>query len=348
MSFPVFTWRRRSRPACVFTAGFFLLILPALPCLAQQQQSGNSIGARLQRLEAKVQDLQVTIGTLQSLSATRPGSSVPLAQEGAGPLAPPSGPADLGPRIDALETQIAALASHIEQIGKQMSAIEARLAAVQAPASLEPPGVGVPPEQTQAPKSRLETLFSSSEDADESEDEGDDSKSRWYGPKPGSDEVARLLEQQAASEQAPSGGNAPGAPQNLTPAVPGSEAETLYREGHGALIQKDYASAEGAFRQLIDAYPNDRLAGKAQYWVGETLFARSQYKDAADAFLKAYKNDELGEKASDALLKLGMSLAELGQKEAACSTFQELKAKYPGAPEPIGKEAETWRKKTGC
>ncbi len=94
----------------------------------------------------------MTIGTLQSLSATRPGSSVPLAQEGAGPLAPHSGPADLGPRIDALETQIAALASHIEQIGKQMSAIEARLAAVQAPASLEPPGVGVPPEQSSGPE----------------------------------------------------------------------------------------------------------------------------------------------------------------------------------------------------
>jgi tol-pal system protein YbgF len=335
VSISVFTWRRLSRPACVFAAGF-LFVLPAQPGLAQQPQ--DSIGARLQRLEAKVQDLQVTIGTLQSLGAARPGP----------PLAPPSGPADLGARIDALETQITALASHIEQIGKQMSALEARLAAAPAPTSLEPPGVGLPSEHAQAPKSRLETFFPSSEDSDESEDEGGDSKSRWYGPKPGSDEVARLLEQQAASEQASPGGNAPGAAQNLTPAVPGSEAETLYREGHGALIQKDYASAEGAFRQLIDAYPNDRLAGKAQYWVGETLFARSQYKDAADAFLKAYKNDESGEKAPDALLKLGMSLAELGQKEAACSTFQELKAKYPGAPEPIGKEAETWRKKTGC
>jgi tol-pal system protein YbgF len=347
VSFSVFTRRRLSRPAWVFAAGFFL-VLPVLPGLAQQPQSGDSIGARLQRLEAKVQDLQVTVGTLQSLGAARPRASAPLAQEGAGPLAPPSGAADLGPRIDALETQITALASHIEQIGKQMSALEARLAGAMAPASLAPPDVGAPPGQAEAPKSRLETFFSSSEDRDESDEERDGSKSRWYGPNPGSDQVARLIEQQAASEQASPGANAPGAPQNLTPAVPGSQAETLYREGHGALIQKDYASAEGAFRQLIDAYPNDPLAGKAQYWVGETHYARSQYKDAADAFLKAYKNDESGEKAPDALLKLGMALAGLGQKEAACSTFQELKAKYPGAPESIGKEAETWRKKTGC
>jgi tol-pal system protein YbgF len=324
-----------------------VLVLPAPPGLAQQKQSGDAIGARLQRLESKVQDLQVTIGTLQSLGPARPGA--PLVQEGTHPLAPPSGPADLGPRIDALETQIAALASHIEQIGKQISALEARLAAAQAPTSLSPPSdAGVAPEQAQAPKSRLETFFSTSEDSDESKGEGDGSKSRWYGTDPGSDEVARLIEQQAASEQASPGGNAPGAPQDLTPAVPGSQAEALYREGHGALIQKDYASAEGAFRKIIDAYPDDRLADKAQYWVGETHYARSQYKDAADAFLKAYKNDEKGDKAPEALLKLGMALATLGQKEAACSTFQELKAKYPKAPEPIGKEGETWRKKTGC
>ena len=290
--------------------------------------------------------MQVTIGTLQSLGAARPSVSLP--QEGESPLMPPPGPADLGPRIDALETQIAALASHIEQIGKQMTALEARLGATQAPTSLTPPSGSVPPEQQgQAPKSPLETFFSSSEDPDErTEDMNDGSQTRWYGPKPGSDEVARLLEQQA--QQASPDGNGPGAPQDLTPAIPGGEAETLYREGHGALIQKNYASAEGAFRQLIDAYPNDPLADKAQYWIGETHYARSQYKSAADAFLKAYKNDESGEKAPDALLKLGMALAALGQKDAACSTFQELKAKYPGAPEPIPKDAEAWRKKTGC
>jgi tol-pal system protein YbgF len=327
-------------------AGLLLVAAWALPCVGQQPQSGDSIGARLQRLEAKIQDLQVTIGTLQSLGAGRPGA--PFAQEGGSALAPPSGPADLGPRIDALETQIAALASHIEQIGKQMNALEARLAAAQAPTSLEPPGVSVPTEQAQAPKSRLETFFSSSEDSDENEDEGERSKSRWYGPKPGTDEVATLLEEQAASERTSPDGNAAGAPQPLTPAIPGGEAETLYREGHGALIQKDYATAEGAFRQLVDAYPHDPLADKAQYWIGETHYARSQYKSAADAFLKAYKDDEAGEKAPDALLKLGMALAALDQKDAACSTFQELKAKYPGAPESIAKEADAWRKKTGC
>ena len=160
------------------------------------------------------------------------------------------------------------------------------------------------------------------------------------------DAVAKLLEEQAAEQAAAHA--LPGAPQSLAPSLPSAEAETLYREGHAALIQKDYARAEATFGQLIAASPNDPLAGRAQFWIGEAYYAQNQYKSAADAFLKAYKTDEAGEKAPDALLKLGMALAGLGQKDAACSTFQELKAKFPKAPAPIPKEADTWRKKTGC
>ena len=114
------------------------------------------------------------------------------------------------------------------------------------------------------------------------------------------------------------------------------------------MLQKDYASAEIAFSQLVDAYPNDPLASNAQYWLGESYYVRGQYKNAADAFLKGYKKYKSGDKAPDTLLKLGMSLAELGQKDAACSTFDELKTKYPRAPEHIGDEAKAWRKKAGC
>jgi tol-pal system protein YbgF len=90
------------------------------------------------------------------------------------------------------------------------------------------------------------------------------------------------------------------------------------------------------------------LAGDAQYWLGETYYMRGQYKNAADSFLKGYQNYKSGQKAPDTLLKLGMALAELGQKDAACSTFGELKAKYPAAPAHIADEAKAWRNKTGC
>ncbi len=90
------------------------------------------MSGRLGRLEDKVRDLQVMIGTLESLLRAKPGTMLP--QE-APAVAQDS---SLGPRIDALETQITALTSHIEQIGKQMSALEAKLSAAPMPPPAPP------------------------------------------------------------------------------------------------------------------------------------------------------------------------------------------------------------------
>lgn len=331
-------------------AGLLLASLPALPCFAQEPQAesapqpqakaqgGDSVGARLDRLEEKVQALQVSIGTLESFLRTKPGTVLP--QEAPPAVAPAQG--DLGPRIEALETQITALTSHIEQIGRQMSALEAKLSAAPALPAPLPPSAEPPPErQGEAPAPPSDAALASA--AGDSGGDGAASRPRWYGAKPGTDEVAAWLEGQDAER--------PGAdnePQNLMAALPGGDAQSLYQQGYGALLQKDYGGAEGVFRQLLDAYPKDALAGDAQYWIGETYYVRGQYKNAADAFLKGYKKYKSGQKAPDSLLKLGMALAALGQKDAACSTFDELKAKYPGAPDHIADEAKAERKKAGC
>jgi tol-pal system protein YbgF len=336
-------------------AGLLFTALPGLPCAAQdapqaeqaqaaKPQGGDSLSARLSRLEEKVQGLQVMMGTLESFSRNKPGASLTIE---APPPVPQGQPvqSDLGPRLDALETQISALTSHIEQIGRQMSALEAKLSA--APALFLPQAEPPPLRQGDAPGAPADTAAASvgsPSDADES----DPTKPRWYGPKPGSDAVAALLERDAATDAPPPGSGADNAPRSLTAALPGADAETLYQQGYGALLQKDYGSAEVTFRQLLENYPSDPLAGDAQYWLGETYYVRGQYKNAADAFLTGYKKYKSGQKAPETLLKLGMSLAELGQKDAACSTFNELKTKYPAAPGHIGDEAKAWRKKTDC
>jgi tol-pal system protein YbgF len=250
-----------------------------------------------------------------------------------------------------------------------MSALEAKLSALETkpvappatapatPSQDEPPlrqgEAPIPPPQDEPPPLRRGEAPTTPPEAPtssaapgEAEENTDPSKPRWYGPKPGSDELAALLERDATSDAAPPSPDA--APRNLTAPPPGVDAQTLYQQGYAALLQKDYAAAETAFRQLVDAYPESALAGDAQYWLGETYYVRGQYKAAADAFLKGYKTYKSGQKAPDTLLKLGISLAELGQKDAACSTFKELNAKYPGAPVHIGDEAKAWRKKTGC
>ena len=316
-------------------AALLAAAMPGWPGLAQESapqagQGGDLVSARLGRLEDKVRDLQVMVGTLESLLRAKPGTVLP--QE-----APPAASdSSLGPRVDALETQITALTSHLEQIGKQMKAFEAKLSTAQmAPAMPPAPSVEPPPQlQGEAPAPQADSATAL---APPPSDDGDPSKPRWYGPKPGSDELAALLERQAASD-----------PQNLAAAAPNGDSQTLYQQGYAALLQKDYAGAEIAFKQLVASFPSDPLASNAQYWLGESYYVRGQYKNAADAFLVGYKKYKSGDKAPDTLLKLGMALAELGQKDAACSSLDELKTKYPGAPEYIGDEAKAWRKKAGC
>ena len=355
MALSTFPWRSRTRPALALTAGL-LLGLAALPCRAQEdlppaeevpeaqptqavKPQGDTVSGRLLRLEEKVQDLQVSIGTLESFLRTKPGTTLP--QEAPAPVAP-SHEVDLSPRIDALETQIGALTSHLEQLTRQMSALEKKLSAA-------PPAILPPPSAEPVPERQGEALpppsASSMASADTPENGSDASEPPWHDAKPSNDAVADLLKKEDASDPAPT---ADDRPQSLAAALPTGDAQTLYQQGYGALLQKDYAGAEGAFRELVNAYPNDPLAGNAQYWIGETYYVRGQYKNAADAFLKGYKKYKSSEKAPDTLLKLGMALAELGQKDAACSTFNELKSKYPGAPEHIRDDANAQRKRAGC
>jgi tol-pal system protein YbgF len=293
----------------------------APPASAMPQQGDGSVASRVGRLEGQIADLQIMIGTLESLLREKPGAT--LQHE-----APPGPGADsnLAPRVDALETQIGALTNQLERIGRQLASIEARRA--ETPQSLTPPQNepdGAPSgfRQGLAPISPWETASS--------EPEQDNPRARWYGPPPG-----------ASATEAPAG------PQERTAALPGGDAASLYRQAYGDLLQQDYPAAEAAFRQFLALYPSDKLAGNAQYWLGETHYARGDYKSAADAYLKGYKTYQKSEKASDTLLKLGMSLAALGQKQEACSTFGELDAKYPKAPAAVRDQAKNERAKAGC
>src|SRR5262249_59373494 len=55
----------------------------------------------------------------------------------------------------------------------------------------------------------------------------------------------------------------------------------LYETAYGYLLQRDYGAAEAAFQDFLQRFPNDPLAGNAQYWLGESLFVRGQYRSAA-------------------------------------------------------------------
>ncbi len=141
--------------------------------------------------------------------------------------------------------------------------------------------------------------------------------------------------------------NAPGATLDAA-ALSGGSPRGDYDAAYAMVLAGDYAGAETGFTRFLENHPNDPLAANAQFWLGESYFARKQYRDAADAFLKSYTDYPDSNKVTDSLLKLGLSLKGIGQTDAACATFNELLTKYPGAPTAVRAEAQAQKQSGGC
>ncbi len=101
------------------------------------------------------------------------------------------------------------------------------------------------------------------------------------------------------------------------------------------LTRAQYSEAQSAFRGFVAANPKDELAGPAQYWVGDIAFTQKDYQSAAKSFADVLKRYSKTGKAPDAMLKLGLSLMELGQKKESCTTLGAIKAKYPNASKTV-------------
>ncbi|GAB4531088.1 MAG: tol-pal system protein YbgF [Roseibium sp.] len=121
-----------------------------------------------------------------------------------------------------------------------------------------------------------------------------------------------------------------------------------YNAAYSLAVNGDYAGAENGFRDFLENYPDDALAANAQYWLGESLLAQEDYREAADAFLKTYTDHPGNEKSPDSLLKLGVSLRGLGEADAACATFSELLNKFPNAAPAVLTQARDERRRAQC
>lgn len=322
----------------LLAAALAFVPLASLPAVAQQQPrpapqakavpqnpgSESGLARRVEQLEEQLVDMQVVIGTLESLAR---GTTAPV-NRGA-PSATLSG-ADAG-RLDGIETQIRALAAQLEQLQEQIRALPRRSGdlgqpgnqAVNEPPANAGPRPGRPQPNATPPPER--TGFGTTVTTPPEEKE---------------DEIGKILAEQPRT----SGPRVAAAPNPDPDASP----KQIYESAYGYLLQRDYGAAEAAFEDFLKRFPNDPLGANAQYWLGESLYVRGQYRAAASAFLKGYQNYAKSAKAPEALLKLAMSLQRLGQKDAACTSFGELSSKFPSAPAHVKSTANAERQRAGC
>ncbi len=110
----------------------------------------------------------------------------------------------------------------------------------------------------------------------------------------------------------------------------------------------DYNMAERAFREFVDTNSDNKLSGNAQYWYAETFRIRQLYTDAASAYLEGYQKYPKGEKAPINLLKLGVSLVQMGEKDQGCLMIAGVKKQYPNAAQSVLQKAKYEEKKFEC
>jgi tol-pal system protein YbgF len=296
-------------------------------------------------------------------------------------------PGELSMRIDRLEAQIRQLTGAIEQLQYRNQQLEGQLRRMQgqAEAPARPPATAQPQVQPQvqpppAPAGRRGDVF------DPEQNPNAPGAPRVLGTIPArpSDSVAQSNPNYEDEEIGAPGGRAAGAPLDLstmagsmppdrapsqsgaaseplpTPRAPGGAGAQVailppsdsprdnYDLAYGYIMRKDYALAEDGFRNFLRRFPGDRLVPDAQYWLGESMFQRQRYRDAAEAFLGVSTKYETNARAPDALLRLGQSLAAMGEREAACASLAEVLRKYPRASVAVRQGVDREQKRVRC
>ena len=130
--------------------------------------------------------------------------------------------------------------------------------------------------------------------------------------------------------------------------LPNKPAEKQYEFAVSFMKIGDYETAEFALKEFIEKNKDHDLAGNAQYWYGETFRIRQLYSDAATAYLDGYQNYPKSKKAPDNLLKLGITMVQLGEKDQGCKMISGVKKEYPKASKSVLQKAQYEQKKFKC
>jgi tol-pal system protein YbgF len=150
-------------------------------------------------------------------------------------------------------------------------------------------------------------------------------------------------------------GPAPAAPPPTSgPMVVGSGVAMLDqpREQFNAALQAfqagQYPEAENGFKTFLAANPAHRLSPDAIFYIGETYLQRSRPREAAEQFLKVTTDYSKSSRAPESMVRLGQTLAALGNSEQACATLGEFGRRYPTASASVKKLAEHESAKDHC
>ncbi len=286
--------------------------------------SDAALRQRVEQLEEQIVDMQVVIGTLESLAKTS-ASNVASPQAVRNANAPASG-AD-GARVSSLEAQVQTLSQQVQQLQATNSA-----------AGLRPP-MGSPDRRSElAPPAPIATQ-------PDLAGSGFGSTTVTAADAAGVDQIGGLIAAAPVGQALPPVAGAAG---SLGGAAAGDDPKQLYESAYGNLLNQNYPSAQSGFEEFLRLHPKDALAPDALFWLGEAHYMQKNYSDAAEAFDLVASSYGASTKAPEAQLRRAATLVQLGRKEDACAALRQLNTKYPNARAVLKSKADAERQRAGC
>lgn len=348
-----------------------------------QAQDAQALSQRLERLERDIQTLSKMV--VRGPGAVAP-AEVPTAAKAAEPMPnlPQNAVARIGVRLDTLESELRDVTGRIEEMNYNLDQLTARVDRLvtdidfrlsgleqQRPVGGQAPGTplaGSAGPQSDAAPAPGEVRIIGRPAGTLGQIEADLVKKGKNAPvQPGQSGAAPSGvggPVEAASVQPPAGVPAPAgvtrtAPQPQAaslsqgtaasgPVLPDGTPEEQYQFAFGLLRKHQFDQAEMAFKEFLAKNDGGALAGNARYWLGETHYARAEYVKAAEVFLQGFEKDPKGGKAPDSLLKLAMSLGQLGQNKEGCAAIDKLFADFPNANSSLKRTATRQHRQMNC
>jgi len=154
--------------------------------------------------------------------------------------------------------------------------------------------------------------------------------------------------------KAPAPESSKGPPPPSGPTIVGSGVAMLDqpREQFNAALKAfqagQYPEAEAGFKAFLAANPSHRMSADAIFYIGETYLQRSRPREAAEQYLKVTTDYSKSSRAPESMVRLGQTLAALGNNEQACATLTEFGKRYPAASASVKKLAEHESAKDHC
>jgi len=315
-----------------------MLCSVAVPLPAQAQSSAD-LQARVQRLERDLRDLQAeTFRRTGNRPAPAAGAAPPAPEPPPAPVVeapPPQALPDLEPlmrRIGDMEESIGRLTGQMEELGHQMDQLSQKTDRLQKQMDFQASQQNAAPAPLAGAPPPGDALASAVPDAN----------APTLRPLPPATGSLGQLPADAALPTVRTGQAAP-------PAAPPADPKREFDSAMSLLSRAQYEQASVAFRSFADAHPDDDRASAALYWTGDIAYStKKDYDKAARDFAELLKKYPKSPRAPDSMLKLGLSLFELGQMKEACAALAALPAKYPDASPAIATRARNERRDNKC